>query len=43
VTARTIDRAEALELIPARVGAVGGRDEDNVPFIALDVFKILDK
>ena len=43
VAARAVDRAETLVLISARIGAVGRRYEDNVPFIALDVLKVLDE
>ena len=41
MTADAIDRAEALELISACVGAVCGRYENNVPLVALDVLKVL--
>src|ERR1019366_2738846 len=43
VTIYAIDRSEPLVLIAARIGAVGRRDEDNITFVALDVFKVLDE
>jgi hypothetical protein len=43
VAARPVDGTKTLVLISAHIGAVGRRYEDNVPFIALDVLKILDE
>ena len=43
VAAGAVDRTETLELISPRVGAVGRRDDDDVPLVALNVFKVLDE
>ena len=43
MTVGAVDRTEALELISACVGAVGGGDEDDVPFVTLDILKVFDE
>jgi hypothetical protein len=43
MAAGAINRAETLVLVPANIGTVGGRYENYVALIALDVLKILDE
>src|SRR5579862_1837796 len=43
MTAWAVDRAEALILISSRVGPVGRRYENHVPFIALDILKVFNE
>ncbi len=38
-----IDWPESLILVASRVWTIGRGNKDYVPFVALDVFKILDK
>ncbi len=40
---RPVDGTKTLVLISAHIGAIGRRYEDNVPFVALDILKILDE
>ena len=43
MAAGAVNRAKALELVPANISTIGGRYENNVALVALDVLKILDE